>query len=201
MNLNQPRTYRRTGFTLVELLTVIAIIGILAGILIPTVSSVRQSAMKARTKARFNGYATAIVQYKAEYGYYPSFGLAGGVDNRGDTLDGRNTEFFESLGAVDWGTDGFERTTNRDLNPKLISFYDFGDQDVAIAEQAAANPDISEGDLIDDFGNPDIFVAIEDENGQIKADTETGQETVNTEVVFWSDPGKNSDYEWIYSWR
>lgn len=38
---------RRHAFTLIELLTVIAIIGILAAILIPTVSTVRKTARKA----------------------------------------------------------------------------------------------------------------------------------------------------------
>lgn len=43
MNTSAPR-HRRAAFTLIELLTVIAIIGILAAIIIPTVGSVRQSA-------------------------------------------------------------------------------------------------------------------------------------------------------------
>jgi prepilin-type N-terminal cleavage/methylation domain-containing protein len=63
----------RRAFTLIELLTVMAIIGILAAIIIPTVSSVRVSANKAKTKVQFNQWASAIESFRSEYGYYPSF--------------------------------------------------------------------------------------------------------------------------------
>lgn len=43
--MRTPLPHRRAAFTLIELLTVIAIIGILAAILIPTVSGVRKRAM------------------------------------------------------------------------------------------------------------------------------------------------------------
>jgi prepilin-type N-terminal cleavage/methylation domain-containing protein len=66
-----PRRPLTRGFTLMELLTVIAIIGILAGILVPTINQVRQKASKQRTQLFFVNIATAFEQYKQEYGVYP----------------------------------------------------------------------------------------------------------------------------------
>ncbi len=68
------------AFTLIELLVVIAIIGILAAILIPTVGSARVSAKKAKTKVMFSQWATAMEQFKQEYGYYPP--VDGGSGNK-----------------------------------------------------------------------------------------------------------------------
>ena len=59
------------GFTLVELLMVIAIIGLLASILIPTVGTVRENATIAAGKSQLSQYVNAVLQFKNEYGYYP----------------------------------------------------------------------------------------------------------------------------------
>ena len=50
---------------------VIAIIGILAGILIPTIGAVRQQANIAASKAQLSAYVNAIQMFKGEYGYLP----------------------------------------------------------------------------------------------------------------------------------
>ncbi|AHF90924.1 prepilin-type N-terminal cleavage/methylation domain-containing protein [Opitutaceae bacterium TAV1] len=60
------------AFTLIELLTVIAIIGILAAIILPTVGKVRESANSARCKSNLRQTGVAIALYLTDNRVYPS---------------------------------------------------------------------------------------------------------------------------------
>lgn len=71
---------RRRGFTLLELLVVIAVIGVLAALLFPTVGAARRSAQAARTKVQFTQWAAAIEAFRSEYGHYPAFDPSGLVN-------------------------------------------------------------------------------------------------------------------------
>jgi prepilin-type N-terminal cleavage/methylation domain-containing protein len=62
---------RRLGFTLVELLTVIIIIGILVGILIPTITHIRRTAYNTGVEAQIGALRQAIDQYYADFHAYP----------------------------------------------------------------------------------------------------------------------------------
>ncbi len=61
----------KRGFTLVEILVVIAIIAILAAIIIPTGGAARKAALKRRAAMEMNSLKTAILQFQADHKYMP----------------------------------------------------------------------------------------------------------------------------------
>ncbi len=136
------------AFTLIELLTVIAIIGILAAILIPTVGAARTAALKAKTKVQFNQWAVALQLFKTEYGYFPTIAT-------GNKLD--SVAFFGAMTGKNY--DG-STATKLSGNTKKLSFYSASDSEVT----STANGDATTGDLKDAFGNTDIVVFV-DTNG------------------------------------
>lgn len=62
----------RKGFTLVELLVVVAIIGILAAIAIPQFAAYRQRAYNASAQSDLRNFKTTMEAYFADYQKYPT---------------------------------------------------------------------------------------------------------------------------------
>jgi prepilin-type N-terminal cleavage/methylation domain-containing protein len=71
MNSRTPLGFRHSAFTLVELLTVIAIIAILMGLLFPAIQIVKDQANKVKAKTDIVNTVAAVKQYYTEYGKYP----------------------------------------------------------------------------------------------------------------------------------
>jgi prepilin-type N-terminal cleavage/methylation domain-containing protein len=65
------RRHRHGGFSLVELMVVIAIIGVLVAMLVPAVNMVQRRAKNAKTKLGISNLANALENFKLEYGDYP----------------------------------------------------------------------------------------------------------------------------------
>ena len=68
---------RRAGFTLVELLTVMAIIAILAGLILSIAGYAQKKAALARAAGEVKALCSACESYKADNGTYPRQALAG----------------------------------------------------------------------------------------------------------------------------
>jgi len=66
--------FRRTGFTLVELLVVVAIIGVLVALLLPAVQSARESARRVACGNNVRQLALGCLQHLDQQGFFPSGG-------------------------------------------------------------------------------------------------------------------------------
>lgn len=71
------------GFTLVELLVVISIIGIVVALTIPAVQASRESARRLECTNRLKQMGLALSAHHAQHGIYPSGSLANSIGSTG----------------------------------------------------------------------------------------------------------------------
>lgn len=150
------RSNRPSAFTLLELLSVMAVIGVLAALIFPAVRSARVAANKARTKVQFSQWAAALEGFRGEYGHYPTLDPSALVNGGATTVITGDHLFHDILaGRKRDGTPlppaGPAATQNR----KLIGFYSFSDGDFIPASSPAPNL------LRDAFENTEIAVLVD----------------------------------------
>lgn len=129
----KPATRFIAAFTLIELLTVIAIIAILMGLLLPAINMAKRAAANAQARTSVTGIVTAIKGYYNEYGKLPPItdpndnGQTGSSEE-GDIVVGEsgvggvknsNSVIFNTLRAR-----SSSPNTDHSLNPKKIIFFE-----------------------------------------------------------------------------
>ncbi len=95
---------KRRGFTLIELMVVIAIIIILAAIAIPNYLNMTARARKSRVASDFSALATALESYRTDWNEYPTSPTTGVATNLPDgnlymELTGTNTATAVATGV------------------------------------------------------------------------------------------------------
>ena len=128
-----------TGFTLVELLTTLAIIGMLVGLLIPALSLVRKITKETKQKAQLTTIGLALATFKNDYdGEYPPSDWKPppendycGAQKLAEALLGWDLLGFHPKSA--WRADGFDGLTPQGLltydPPKTRNFEPIGAPD------------------------------------------------------------------------
>jgi general secretion pathway protein G len=108
MKPEQTDQTTRAGFTLVEILVVMAIIAILVGITIGVAGAVSSGSAEAKAKAEIGQLQIEIDLYKADRGTYPSTRVVSGLP----TVDSGLYDWFEGK----YGADRIYETTEVDPN-------------------------------------------------------------------------------------
>ena len=100
MMIRRPRLH--AGFTLVELLIVVVILGVLAAIAIPQFSASTDDSKVAALDASLNNLRTAIELYYQQHGHYPSAVAGGGTYavNTEATFTAQLASFTSAAGVV-----------------------------------------------------------------------------------------------------
>ena len=101
----------KTGFTILELMAVIVIIGLLAGVVAVNVIGKIDKARVTATKANLKQLSSAVIQFKMDTGRFPSeeAGLLELVEQPGD--------------VENWETGGYIETTEVPLDGWRNEFY------------------------------------------------------------------------------
>lgn len=77
--MNPRLSDSRFGFTLVEILIVVVILGILAAIVIPSFASATEDTRKAAFTQDLRSFETGILRYEVDHGSFPPDGNSGSV--------------------------------------------------------------------------------------------------------------------------
>lgn len=187
---------KKRAFTLIELLTVIAIIGVLMALLFPAIGGAMDNAKKAQAKNDLMQVRTGVTGFYTEYSRYPNLG--GSAGDTGITNEADNAKLFNILR---YAKDSSEAT---EQNPRGIVYLDLKQ-----AREGADKPKgaiDSKGCFFDPWGEPYKF-AIDTNYDNIIGDSEGGVTLpytdipsggLTTTVVGWSfgkdkEVGKKGD--------
>lgn len=127
------------GFTLIELMVVIAIIAVLAAISTPMISRAFHSANRARANAEARSIHNAVMNYLNEYGRFPHGNDPSGSDYRYGGLAGANAENHQLMNVLRAIGESGDETGNNAAgnvghanNPRRIVFLEAPEESLSI---------------------------------------------------------------------
>jgi type II secretory pathway pseudopilin PulG len=172
------------GFTIVELLIVMAIIIVLSGVILATAGYVQKKGKRSRAEAEIAAISAALENYKADNGIYPSDIVTNGFDVANANISDYQQPSLKLYEYLSGDTDH-----NRTAEAK--TYFPFKPNQLSPVDQAA---DVTS--IRDPFGNPYGY-------STMKASTPTSTTGHNPTFDLWSvadgiaGPDEN---KWIKNW-
>ncbi|MDR2735900.1 MAG: type II secretion system GspH family protein [Puniceicoccales bacterium] len=150
------KNYKKTiGFSLVELVIIISVVGILISIALPAINKSSRSVKISKTKIRFSQIVNALKSYYNEYGCWPDIL----TPNLAHSFVDKSTIFSSMLvGNCNYVDDSMPEDLLY-LNPKRLRFIDITNSDLY-----KQNSVIQKDRLADSFNNPAIYAVFSNSN-------------------------------------
>jgi len=138
------------AFTIIELLVVITIIIILAGLILSTVGYVQKKGARSRAEAEIAAMSAALESYKADNGIYPTTANTTALDARTAISSSTyQSASFDLYSALTGDTNGDRTTGSGDANPSAKGYISFRPNQLSPSDQTQNVQSIR-----DPFGNP-----------------------------------------------
>ena len=176
------------AFTILELLIVVSIIIVLAGLILATSGYVQKKGARSRTEAEIAAISAALENYKADNGIYPT------DVSKTEMLDpSAPINFADYAAASLYLYEQLAGDTNNDRQPDtdLKTYFSFKPNMLSPRDQSA---DVTA--IIDPFGNSYGY-------STDKAANPTGNAGFNPTFDLWSTAGMTSGADpsqWIKNW-
>jgi prepilin-type N-terminal cleavage/methylation domain-containing protein len=165
----QPLHSLRQGFTLVELLIVISIIAVLAGVSVPAIGGVMKKAKREQTRILCLNMVSSLKNYQVEYSKFPSIGggsevapvpadeiMVGALLGQDKTLNRRGIRFLPDMKQVE----GDGASNGLLMNGVSGSVVDFQGQPLQILMDIDNDGKITNPDTSSSTGATDIFQSV-----------------------------------------
>jgi prepilin-type N-terminal cleavage/methylation domain-containing protein len=171
------RMTKEAAFTLLELMVVIAIVVVLAGLLFPAVQSVLDRAKKVQAKNDLTQIVTAVNAFYTEYGKYPLPSGASGDGYASGAITGTSSKaILDPL-----------RNLDPTLNPRLIVFISPAEDTTQASPKGKIG---SDGQFHDPWGTAYGISVDADYDNQVPnpygTDTGAGPVKIRQGVIAWS---------------
>ncbi len=159
----------KTGFTLVELLVVISLIGFLTAILLPAIAKVKDRAIKTKVRSTVERLAMALVTYQSEHGEYPPDGidnnnaaLPSGIEGNVEGIFVANEKSRYVDGALVRYLDGdAENDANKNPSKPQPQYFEF------LVQNMGKGADNNHPTFLSAYGTPFFYNELESE-GRVK---------------------------------
>ncbi|MEA3186707.1 MAG: hypothetical protein QOD99_537 [Chthoniobacter sp.] len=203
----------RRAFTLIELLTVIAIIAVLMGLLFPAMNSVKEAARKTQARNDISQLVASVKTYYTEYNRYPvDTKITTDTEYGGPAGKFKNADMMNVLRAI-----AKAPNTTDTLNPRKVVFFEGNNVKDETSPKAGFD---ALGEFYDPWGGSYIIAVDANYDNvtlvsttltytDVKYDTSAGGNGIRTGVIAGtlgkdkkkSTTGKLADSDDIVSWQ
>lgn len=181
----RQRPLQRSAFTILELLTVMSIILVLAGLILATSGYVAKKGARSRTEVEIAAISAALENYKADYGVYPTTSNTDSLKPNSENdpanyVNAGKDLYIQISGDLDGDpttSDGGRNYMSSALNPNMLG----------------PNPPGPNTYIKDPFGNCYGY-------STVKASVPAGDDGYNPTFDLWSTAKESNQANWIKNW-